>query len=93
MHSNRRSIVSTVHVFLLIVALLALFSSEVQAQRRRERPAPTPTLGLEEGLMELETKDFNLKFVKASQTLAALEPKGKDRFRFYPGRPVGAASR
>ncbi len=44
----------------------------------------TPTLGLEEGLLEFDTPDFNLKLVKASQTIAALQPKGADGFDFTP---------
>src|SRR6516225_610078 len=35
-----------------------------------------PTLGLEQGTLDFDTPDFNLKLVKASQTIAALEPKG-----------------
>lgn len=50
---------------------------------RGQRPAPTPpppTLGLEQGTMEFETPDFTLKLVKASQTIAALQPKGVKGF-------------
>ena len=36
----------------------------------------TPTLGLEDGTLDFDTPDFNLKLVKSSQTIAALEPKG-----------------
>jgi hypothetical protein len=35
-----------------------------------------PTLGLEQGLLEFNTPAFTLKLVKASQTIAALQPKG-----------------
>jgi Family of unknown function (DUF5695) len=44
----------------------------------------TPTLGLEEGYLELETPDFNLKLVKSSQTIASLAPKGAEEFDFTP---------
>ncbi|HTB63208.1 MAG TPA: DUF5695 domain-containing protein, partial [Opitutales bacterium] len=44
----------------------------------------TPTLGLEQGFLEFDTPDFNLKLVKASQTIAALQPKGADGFDFTP---------
>ena len=44
--------------------------------RANQPPPPPPTLGLEQGFIELDTPDFRLKLVKASQTIAALEPKG-----------------
>ncbi len=54
-------------------------------QRRRGRAAQgPPTLGLDQGVIELDTPDFNLKLVKASQTVAALEPKGAEGFDFTP---------
>src|SRR5262245_28137756 len=43
-----------------------------------------PTLGLDAGLLEFDTPDFTLKLVKASQTVAALQPKGADGFDFTP---------
>jgi hypothetical protein len=45
-------------------------------RRGRGQMNATPTLGLDQGLMEIDTPDFTLKLVKASQTIAALEPKG-----------------
>ncbi len=70
---------------LLIYAIL-IIPADVHGQRRGRRNAPQtpPTLGFEEGLIELDTPDFNLKLVKASQTIAALEPKGADGFDFTP---------
>jgi hypothetical protein len=53
-----------------------------QAQNRQ--PPPPPTLALEQGYIELETPDFILKLVKASQTVAALQPKGGKGFDFTP---------
>lgn len=44
----------------------------------------TPTLGLEQGFLTLDTPDFNLKLVKASQTVAALQPRGANGFDFTP---------
>lgn len=57
-------------------------------QRRRGRSgrgenAP-PTLGLDQGYLEFSTPDFNFKLVKASQTVAALQPKGAGGFDFTP---------
>ena len=46
--------------------------------------APAPTLGLEQGTLDFETKDFTLKLVKTSQTVAALQPKGAGGFDFTP---------
>jgi hypothetical protein len=51
---------------------------------RAERNDATPTLGLDQGFLEFNTPDFNLKLVKASQTVAALSPKGADGFDFTP---------
>lgn len=45
------------------------------------RPA---TLGLEQGFVDLDTPDFQLRLVKASQTVAALRPKGAGDFDFTP---------
>lgn len=49
-----------------------------------------PTLGLDQGLLEIDTPDFRLKLVKASQTIAALEPKGADGFDFTPADQLTA---
>jgi hypothetical protein len=45
---------------------------------------PASTLGLEQGTLDFETKDLTLKLVKASQTVAALQPKGAGGFDFTP---------
>jgi hypothetical protein len=60
-------------------------SQPAQTPRRgnRRENAP-PTLGLDEGVTEIETPDFTLKLVKASQTVAALQPKGAAGFDFTP---------
>jgi hypothetical protein len=44
--------------------------------RGNQPPPPPPTLGLEQGTLEFETPNFTLRLVTASQTIAALEPKG-----------------
>ena len=63
-------------------------ASATQTQRGRRgrgrQAAGPPTLGLDQGFMEFDTPDFHLKLVKASQTVAALEPKGADGFDFTP---------
>src|SRR5206468_8895019 len=45
------------------------------------------------GTMERETPDFTLKLVKASQTVAALQPKGGDGFDFTPADRLEQRSR
>jgi hypothetical protein len=47
-------------------------------------PTPTPTLGLEQGYLEFDTPSFKLKLVKASQSVAALQPPGVAGFDFTP---------
>ncbi|MEW6131515.1 MAG: DUF5695 domain-containing protein [Acidobacteriota bacterium] len=77
-------------LLLNILAGLLLISSEVQPacaqnsqspNRNQSRPA---TLGLEQGFLEFDTPDFQLKLVKASQTVAALVPKLSRGFDFTP---------
>ncbi len=41
-------------------------------------------LDLDQDVLEFETPNFNLKLVRASQTIAALVPKGADGFDFTP---------
>src|SRR5579871_1550405 len=53
-------------------------------RRGGRRPNGPPTLGLEQGTQDFDTPDFTLKLVKASQTVAALQPKGADGFDFTP---------
>jgi hypothetical protein len=60
-----------------------------QAQQPQQPPPPPPTLGLDQGVLEFDTPDFTLKLVKASQTIAALEPKGVPTYTPTPGRGRG----
>lgn len=46
------------------------------------------TLGVEEGFIEVKTKDFTLKLVKASQTVAGLYPNAQPDFDFTPGERI-----
>lgn len=79
----------------LFLLVLAFFPFAQQAQNQQAQPGrpaptptPTPTLGLEQGYLEFDTPDFTLKLVKASQTIAALIPKGQPKdgngFDFTP---------
>ena len=67
-------------------------------------PAPRPrtgfgaargpaTLGLEQGTLDFDTPDFSLRLVKASQTVAALQPKGGSSFDFTPADRLEERSR
>lgn len=69
----------------LVACAVTLLTEAAFGQRRRGRATQgPPTLGLDQGVIELDTPDFNLKLLKASQTIAALEPKGADGFDFTP---------
>ena len=72
---------------LIKIFTLALFATVASAymlgQTTSRSPGP-PTLGIDQGLSEFDTADFRIKLVKASQTLAALEPKAATGFDFTP---------
>jgi hypothetical protein len=78
----------------LALAVLAVPLLVLMAQNPQRGAAPAPaTLGLEQGTLDFDTPDFTLKLVKASQTIAALQPKGADPFDFTPAdRLVNRAS-
>jgi hypothetical protein len=72
--------------YVLLIHAFALAPAGAQAQEngRPQRPPPPATLGLEQGLQSFSTPDFNLELVRASQTVAALAPRGVDDFDFTP---------
>lgn len=72
-------------VVLLLFSNLPTVSESAETQRPNEQPSLPATLGLEQGYLEFDTPDFKLKLVKASQTIAALEPKSTAGFDFTPG--------
>jgi hypothetical protein len=69
---------------LLIAGLVLAQLLHAQNQRPEQPPPPPPTLGLDQGYLEYETPTFKLKLVKASQTVAALEPRTASSFDFTP---------
>ncbi len=73
-------------LFLLLPPLVPNGSGACQAsdQGRRSPPDTTPTLGLEQGLLSLDTPLFHLDLVQASQTVAALRPIADGEFDFTP---------
>ncbi len=68
---------------LLVAALGQKLLPHHHATPRQDNKAPA-TLGLESGTLDFDTSDFTLKLVKASQTIAALQPKGANGFDFTP---------
>ena len=76
--------------FVLMVFTILMLHNEASAQeqqrrRRRGADANIPvTLGLEKGYIDFNTPDFKVRLVRASQTVAALEPVGADGFDFTP---------
>ncbi len=89
--SNFRLKITGASFALFMLLALALNPPAQQAQNQQApsgrpapTPTPTPTLGLEQGYLEFDTPDFTLKLVKASQTIAALQPKGGNGFDFTP---------
>src|SRR5256886_127365 len=69
-------------VFILCVSV-PLWLSFAQQPSPSPTPLP-PTLGLEQGYLEFDTPEFKVKVVKASQTIAALQPKNAEGFDFTP---------
>ncbi|HMV83684.1 MAG TPA: DUF5695 domain-containing protein [Blastocatellia bacterium] len=92
MNKNKQTIIVATSALLLVLALFPLTrhaqNQQAQPGRPAPTPTPTPTLGLEQGYLEFDTPDFTLKLVKASQTIAALIPKGQPKggsgFDFTP---------
>lgn len=79
--------VLTISSAILYLLAMALYPNVQQAQNpqgQNRKPDAPPTLGLEQGYLELDTPDFTVKLVKASQTIAALQPKGGQGFDFTP---------
>ncbi len=76
---------------LFLLGLFVLLVPRADAQARRQ-PAAPPTLGLQDGTMDFDTPDFNLKLVKDSQTIAALQPKGANGFDFTPADRLDSRS-
>jgi hypothetical protein len=74
---------------LLALALLVRASAYAQAAGggRPTQQDTTPTLGLEQGFLEFDLPGFTLRLVKASQTIAALQPKGVPTYTPTPTPP------
>lgn len=82
------------HVSLAILTALTLFCvSPLHAQDRwkdlEKRPS---TLNLDKGFLSFNTPAFRLKLVKASQTVAGLEPYTEKDFDYTPGARLAQRS-
>ena len=84
---NTRIFRNTITVALLTLSLLTVHLNPTVSRAQNPRPenqSGPPTLGLDQGYIDLDTPDFKLKLVKASQTVAALQPRGDGAFDFTP---------
>ncbi len=77
------------------IALLAIVCMSVcssSAQQNQPKTPPTPGPMLADGMITLDTPDFNVMLVRSSQTIAALKPKSAPDFDFTPGDLLAARS-
>jgi Family of unknown function (DUF5695) len=72
-------------VFVLLA--LAVYESwfSLRGSAQNQQPALPSTLNLDQGYLDLESPDFVVKLVKASQTVAALRPRNTASLDFTPG--------
>src|SRR5437773_4676854 len=75
-----------VEVLLLAIAGLSF------AQENPSKAPPTPGPMLSDGMIKLDTPDFNVMLVRSSQTIAALKPKTDPDFDFTPSDLLVARS-
>ena len=70
---------------LILSCIIAVAPAAAGLEQRGGRGAETvPTLGLEQGIVQLDAPRFELELVAASQTVAALRPEGGGGFDFTP---------
>lgn len=77
---------------LLVQPPVTASSQDQEGSRRERRSEKADDLKLDQGLIEFDTPELKLTLVKASQTIAALEPKGADGFDFTPFDQLEARS-
>lgn len=77
----------------LIGCILILWPAVLYSQVWKRIENRPQTLGLEQGLLEFETPEFELKIVKASHTVAALMPVGQGGFDYTPSDRLEIRSR
>jgi hypothetical protein len=69
----------------LLFCLAPVLHRETTAQERKRNTPPVPGPMLEQGVIDIDTPDFNLSLVRSSQTVAVLKPKRAGGFDFTPG--------
>jgi Family of unknown function (DUF5695) len=83
----RRGLVRFTYVIVACLLVLGVVLTQRQRGTRQQAgkaaAVPGPMLG--QGILDVETPEFTLSLVRASQTVAALKPKGGDGFDFTPG--------
>ena len=76
---------SALLVCLLVLSLIPPLQNHEAAQGEKREAPPVPGPMLSQGIINLDTPDFELSLVRSSQTVASLKPKGADGFDFTPG--------
>ena len=74
----------------ILIAVLMAYS--LRAQQDQPKTPPTPGPMLADGMMQLDTPDFDLMLVRSSQTVAGLKPRNAPDFDFTPGDLLVARS-
>ncbi len=72
-------------LLILSAAFVARAVGQDEHRPRRPQADTVATLGLERGITSYDTPTLDLELVDASQTVAALKPKGSGGFDFTPG--------
>lgn len=72
-------------LFLLSAILCSNLARPAWAQDHKPEVPAKPGPMLDQGLIKLETPEFDLALVRSSQTVAALNPKSPPEFDFTPG--------
>lgn len=91
MQTNIRSACRLSVVFFFMLTLFSVSPSRAQDPWKNLEKRPS-TLHLEKGLLTINTPAFRLKLVKASQTVAALEPNTEKDFDFTPSARLAQRS-
>jgi Family of unknown function (DUF5695) len=91
MKDSRRVSPIKVRSWLLILVSVVLAGS-LHAQQDQPKAPPTPGPMLADGMMKLDTPDFDVMLVRSSQTMASLKPKIAPDFDFTPGDILVARS-
>jgi Family of unknown function (DUF5695) len=79
-------------ILLLVILAMLVSAGEGRAQRFPRRPPPKPGPMLADGYLQFQTPALDLKLVRSSQTVAALDPKAASGFDFTPGDRLVARS-